>query len=283
MRDHIKKRSKDSYTIIVPLGRDPATGKYRQHWETSQGTKVTAEKRLAELQLELSAGAFIKPEKITVAEYLIHWLDDMAKPRLSPTTYECYRYIITRHINPSLGKIPLAKLSTSAVQHYYATKLKQPRIDGKGTLTARSVRAHHRVLHRALRSAVTGRLVAYNAADNTEPPVPINKEMRPMTESQMMTFLSHIKGYSYYEMLYLCLFTGLRRSELLALRWDDIDLDNGHLTVNRALHHIKGQFVISEPKTEKSKATIALTPSTVDLLADYKQRRIGESFLWVAS
>jgi len=80
-------------------------------------------------------------------------------------------------------------------------------------------------------------------------------------------------------MLYLCLFTGLRRSELLALRWEDIDLQNGQLTINRVMHHINGEFIFREPKTEKSRATIALTPSTVDLMENYKQRSVGECLL----
>lgn len=282
MRGYIKKRYKTGgYTIVVPLGRDPVTGKYKQHWETYKGTKVEAEKRLAELQTELFSGSFVKPQKQTVAEYLNFWLEDVAKPRIAPTTYKCYKYIISRHLIPELGSIPLPKLNGPTIQRYYSSKLKCPRQDGKqgDTISARTVQSHHRLLHKALKFAVTNGLIMHNATDNTEPPVPENKEIKPMTEGQLTTFLAKLKGSPYYELFYTALFTALRRSEILALRWEDIDLENGYLTVNRVMHYINGKFLFREPKTEKSKATISLTPSTIALLENYKQRRAGECLL----
>ena len=280
MRGYITKRHKSSYSIAVSLGRDPVTGKHKQHWETVKGTKAEAERRLNELQAELFKGTFVKPQKVTVGEYLTDWLENTARIQISPTTYRGYRYIINRHLIPALGGMYLSNLNGPIIQRYYAQKLKEPRLDGKpGTITARTVSSHHRVLHRALRSAVTCGLISRNMADDTEPPSPENKEIKPMTVSQMNTFLTKLKGSSYYELFYTMLFTALRRSEILALRWQDIDLHNGQLTVNRVVHYINRQFIFREPKTEKSKATIALTPSTVTLLEDFKQRRAGEYIL----
>jgi len=280
MRGHITKRYKSSYSIVVPLGSDPITGKYKQHWETVNGTKAAAEKRLAELQIELFQGTFIKPEKITVAEYLMDWLENTAKYQISPRTYDSYEMIIKKHLIPCIGNHALSALNGSIIQKYYSQK-QQSACSGhkKGTLSAHSVRCHHRVLHRALQSAVIRRLISHNAADNTEPPVPVKKEFKSMTESQLLIFLKELKSSQYYELFYTSLFTGLRRSEVLALRWQDIDLQNGYLTVNRVLHHIKGKFIFWEPKTEKSRATISLTHSTIVMLTDYKQRVIAEYLL----
>jgi len=277
MRGHITKRSKDSYTIVVPLGRDQATGKYKQHWETVLGRKVDAEKRLAELQTELFRGLFVKQEKMTVAEYLIDWLDNTARHQIAPRTYFSYEAIIKTHLIPGIGKHPLSNLTGTIIQKYYSKEMITPCAGyHKGIQSANSVRAYHRVLHRALKSAVVKRLISHNPAGDTEPPVPVKKEFKSMTESQLMVFLKELKGDPHYEMFYTILFTGLRRSELLALRWQDIDLDSDCLTVNRVVHYIKGEFVFWEPKTEKSKATISLTPSNATILTDYKQRRIAE-------
>ena len=261
------------------LGRDPVTGKYKQHWENVKGTKADAERRLAELQNDIFKGIYVKPHKITVAEYLIDWLENTASMQISPTTYKGYKYIIDRHLIPGIGKIYLSNLNGIAIQKYYAQKLKAPRMDGNGTLSARSVRSHHRVLHRALKSAITKGLLAHNAADNTEPPMPVNKEIHPMTEEQLAHFLQQLRGSPYYEMFYLCLFTALRRSELLALRWEDIDLQAGQMAVSRAMHYINREYIFREPKTAQSKATISLTPSTITLMDDYKQRRSAEGIL----
>jgi len=279
MRGHIKKLYKSSYTIVVPLGRDPATGKYRQHWENVKGTKADAERRLSELQNELYKGTFIKPQKITVAEYLTDWLENTARFHVSPTTYKGYKHIINRHLIPGIGGTYLSNLTGVAIQTYYAQKLKSPCLDSKSILSSHSVRCHHKVLHRALKSAVVKRIIMHNVADDTEPPIPVKKEVRPMTESQLTLFLQELKGSHYYEIFYLFLFTGLRRSELFALHWDDIDLQNKRLTVSRSLHYINREFIFSEPKTEKSKATISLTNSTVKLMEDYKHRKIAEYIL----
>ena len=148
-----------------------------------------------------------------------------------------------------------------------------------GTLSARSVRTHHLVLHRALRSAVTRRLIPRNVSEDTEPPVPQDKEMRPMTEGELQRFLKELRGSEYYEVLYTSLFTGLRRSELLALRWEDIDLQNGYLSVKRVMHQIKGRVIFCDTKTKQSRATISLSPSNAAVLQNYKQRRVGEGIM----
>ncbi len=281
MRGYIKKRAKGSYTIVVPLGRDTATGKYKQHWEAVKGNKADAARRLAEVQTDLFSGSFIKPDKTTVAEYLLDWLENTARFQVSPRTYEGYEMIIKKHLIPGIGDRYLSDLTGSVIQKYYAKKLKEPRNAKQGPtpLSAHSVRCHHRVLHRALKSAVIKRLISHNVADDTEPPIPVKKEFKSMTVAQLKLFIEELEGSPYYELLYTSLFTGLRRSEILALRWQDIDLQNGYLTVCRVLHRIKGKFIFWDTKTEKSKATISLTPSTVTLLENYKQRRAGEYLL----
>ncbi|GAI78669.1 unnamed protein product, partial [marine sediment metagenome] len=107
MRGHITKRGKDSYSIKISLGKDPATSKYKSQWFTVKGSKKDAEKRLSELLHQLDTGAYMKPGNTTVAEYLQRWLADYAKPNLSPRGYERYESIIRVHLIPALGSIQL--------------------------------------------------------------------------------------------------------------------------------------------------------------------------------
>ena len=102
MRGHITRRAKDSYTIVVDLGADPETGKRRQQWVTVRGTRRDAERRLAELLHRLDTGAFVKPSKTTVADYLRRWLEEYVKPNLSPRGFERYESIARVHLIPDL-------------------------------------------------------------------------------------------------------------------------------------------------------------------------------------
>lgn len=119
MRGHIIKRYNNSYTIVLNLGKDPATGKRKQQWVSVKGTKKDAEKRLAELLHQIDTGTFMKPSKTTVAEYLRRWLEDYVRPNLSPRGFERYESIVRVHLIPSLGSIPLIQLRPEHIQRHY--------------------------------------------------------------------------------------------------------------------------------------------------------------------
>ena len=123
MRGHIIKRYKNSYTIVLNLGRDPATGKRKQQWASVKGTKKDAEKRLAELLYQLDSGALIRSDKTTLSEFLGRWLKEYAWPNLAPRTVEGYEHIIRRHLIPALGNIPLTQLKPEHLQRYCSEKL----------------------------------------------------------------------------------------------------------------------------------------------------------------
>ena len=147
MRGHVVKRYKDSYTIVLEMGKDPATGKRKQQWISVKGTKKEAEKKLAEALHELDNDAFMKPHKTTVAEYLERWLKDYVIPNLSPRTAEGYEHIMRRHLIPAFGNITLIQLKAEHIQRYYAEK-------AVAGLSAQTIRHHHTALHKALHTAV---------------------------------------------------------------------------------------------------------------------------------
>jgi integrase len=267
MRGHIVKRSQDSYTIVLNLGRDPSTGKRRQQWLSVKGTKKDAEKRLSELLSQLDNGIYIKPMKSTLAEFLKLWLRDYTKANLSPRGYERYESIVRVHLVPSLGSISLTQLRPEHVQKYYTAKL-------NSGLAARTVRYHHVVLHIALKTAVKWGLASRNVVDAVDPPRARNTEMKTWDEDNIIRFLNTAKGTPYYALFYTALFTGMRRSELLALRWQDIDFIFSQISVNRGLHQLNdGSYIFTQPKSAKSQRTIALSPSAILVLKEHHEKQ----------
>ena len=284
MRGHIVKRGKNSYSIAISLGKDSTTGRYKQQWVSVKGTKKDAEKRLSELLHQLDNGTFIKPGKTTLAEYLERWLNDYVWPNLSPRTAEGYEHVIHRHLMPALGNISLTQLKPEQLQRYYSEKLSSGRCDGKGALSPRTVRHHHVILHTALEVAVKWGVLSRNVADSVNPPHAGRAEMHTMNEDDLHTFLEAAKKTPYYVLFYLALFTGMRRSELLALRWCDVDLDLCQIHITRSLHHLRtGETVIRAPKTAKGRRMVALSPSAVLLLKEHREKQSLERTMLGAS
>ncbi len=274
MRGHIRKRGKNSYSIKVSLGKDATTGKYKSQWVSVKGTKKDAEKHLAELLHQLDNGTFMKPGKTTLGEYLEKWLRDYAWPSLAPRTVEGYESIIRCHLIPALGSIPLTQLRPEHLQRYYSEKLSGGRYDGKGSLGQTSVLHHHTCLHRALKMALRWGLMNRNPADAVTPPHPQRSEMHTMTEDDLTRFLEAAKATPYYVLFYQALFTGMRRSELLALRWCDVDLLLCQVHVTRTIHQLRtGELVIRAPKSVKGRRLVSLSPSAALLLQEHRDKQ----------
>jgi len=267
MRGHIVKRYKGSYSIVLNLGVNPATGKRKQQWISIKGTKKETEKRLSELLHQLDTGTFMKPGKTTLAEYLEKWLSDYAKPNLSPRGFERYAGIIRKHLIPDIGSITLTQLRPEHLQKLYAAKL-------NSGLSARTVRYIHVVIHKALQTAIKWGLASRNVADGVDVPRARRSEMQTWNEDNITLFLEAAKNTSYYALFYLALFTGMRRSELLGLKWNDVDLIFGEVSVTRSLHHLRdGSYIFTEPKSAKSRRTIALPPSAILTLREHHEKQ----------
>ncbi|MFC1924641.1 tyrosine-type recombinase/integrase [Chloroflexota bacterium] len=276
MRGHITKRGKNSYSIKVSLGKD-TTGKYKYQWVTVRGTKKDAERRLAELLHQLDNGTYIKSGKTSLAEYLERWLNDYAWPNLAPRTAEGYECIVRCHLVPALGNIPLTQLKPEHLQRYYSEKLEGGRYDGKGALSKTTVSHHHTCIHRALEMALKWGLINRNPADAITPPRPQHSEMHTLNEDDLHNFLEAAKKTSYYVLFYLALSTGMRRSELLALRWSDIDLMLCQIYVTRSMHHLhSGEIVFGAPKTARGRRMVSLSPSTAMLLREHKDKQAAQ-------
>jgi integrase len=271
MKGYLEERH-GSYLIRVSMGKDSETKKYRQYTETVKTTsKPLAEKRLREVLIELDKGIFIRPTKLTLGEYLSQWLTDYCEPNLSERAVEAYRYNIDAYICPKLGHIPLKSLQPAQIQRLYSDLLK------KGH--RRTAKYCHQTLHRALRIAFKQGIVSRNVTDACEVPKLEDKEARFLNESEAVKFLEAARQTPYSSMAYLFLTAGLRRSELLALRWSDINLEDGRLSVTRSLHQLglgdnKGKFIFKSPKSKKSLRIIPLPSSTVQVMKEEYQAQL---------
>jgi integrase len=273
MRGHIVKRGKDSYSVVISLGLDPTTGKRKRQWVAVKGSKKDAEKKLSDMLHQIDTGTFIRPSKTNLATYLETWLTDYVRANLSPKTAEGYEHIFHKYVVPALGNLSLIQLKPEHLQNYYSEIL------NKG-LSSTTVRHHHTVIHKALQTAVKWGLLNRNVADAVELPRPRRTEMQTWDEHEIGEFLEVAQTSPLYDLFYISLYTGMRRSELLGLKWSDIDLIIGSISVNRALHHLRdGSDLFTAPKTAKGRRTIALPPSAILVLKKHWEKQVAERLL----
>ena len=226
-------------------------------------TEKEAQRGLRQALHDLEQGKLITERDQTMRQFLEYWLE-VHRKFVRINTYRIYRQYLDWHIFPVLGHVRLQKLSPRHIQELYARDLNE----GYAPETIRGV---HRMLHKALSDAVQWNWVATNACDKVKQPGPVRFEIHPLTPEQARTLMETAKGGRLEALLTLAVATGMRRGEILALRWSDIDFGEGSLqvrhTVNRA-----GKYGILEhaPKTEKSKRRIMLPRFVLDVLK--KQR-----------
>jgi integrase len=271
MTGSLKKRTDHSWSVILYLGRDPVTGRKRQRWHTVTGTKKDAVRELNRLLHELDNGTYIEPCKLTLGNYLRKWLSDYARANVSAKTFERYAGIVEQHLIPALGSIILTRLQPLQVQGYYSNALETGRRDGRdGGLSAQTVLHHHRILHHALKQAVRWQMVSRNVCDAVEPPRPAFHEINALEEDGSIGLLDAATGTRLRIPILLAISTGMRRGEILALRWQDTDLGVGVLSVRRSLQETKAGVSFKEPKSRRGRRPITLPSIAVDLLKAHR-------------
>lgn len=274
MKGHIRKRSKGSWAIVIDLPRDPETGKRRQQWHTVHGSKKDTERALRELLHLVETNGYVQPSRMTLGEWLEQWLRDYAAVNTAPRTYEGYAGIVHAHLIPALGSIPLTALQARHIQAYYSKALQSGRKDGSGGLSSETVRHDHRVLFEALRHAVKQGVLIRNVAEAVDLPHPERKEMAALGPESVARLLDAARETPYYDLFYTAIYTGLRRSELLALRWQHVDLELATLSVVETIHQLRnGEYVTRQPKSKRGRRRVDLSPSLALLLREHKAKQ----------
>ncbi|MBA3416200.1 MAG: site-specific integrase [Chloroflexia bacterium] len=213
--------------------------------------------------LDLSAG------RQTVGQYMARWLADVAKPGLRPSTFKSYESYVRMHIVPDLGRHQLAKLTPQHVQAFLNAK-------SEAGLSPRTVQYIRAILRRALGQAMKWGLVGRNVATLVDPPRSVKTQVRPLSPEQARAFVEATRGDRLGPLFHVAIASGLRQGELFGLRWEDVDLATGSLTVRYALQRIEGALTLVEPKTALSRRTVTLPASAVAALRAQRVRQLEE-------
>lgn len=232
-------------------------------------TRAEVAEKLKIKLVEQQQQKLVTPSRIKVKEWLQRWLNDK-KYSLKRRTWETYVGPINNHVNPEIGQVYLQKLTAQTLEAMYAKKIEEG-------LSPSTVRRLHTIIHGALKKAQRQNLVVTNVSELCELPKLIRKRMRVLNEDEVHMLLQAALEHRLYAALLLELGTGMRRAELLAIKWENIDFENGSLSVVESLVELQdGTVLFEEPKTLTSIRNIALPESVIKELRRHRVRQEQE-------
>jgi integrase len=261
------------WSFVVDLGPDPATGRRRQARRSGFTTKKAAEAALRDLATAADAGTAVSRSRITVSQFLTDWLESI-KPRVRETTWVSYRMAVER-ITRQIGAVQLQSLTPLQVEGLYATLLERGGAGGRA-LAPKTVRNCHIVLRRALADAERLGLVARNPAAAAKAVSAPRGEQRTWSSEEIQRFFDAVAGERLSMAFVLLATTGMRRGEVLGLRWEDVDLDGRALAIVQTLTTVSNRIHIGPPKTGKSRRRVSLDTVTFDALRAHRMRQLEE-------
>ncbi|WJI69374.1 MULTISPECIES: tyrosine-type recombinase/integrase [unclassified Mesorhizobium] len=267
--------------------RDPKTGKKKRKWHSFSGGKREAQNECSRLISEITKGQYVEPTKQTVAQFLEEWLL-FIKPSVAPKTHERYTEICRKGLTPLIGDVVLSKLRTDRIDAAFTTALTAPRVDHRkkkdgapskplAPLSPRTVHHYRRVLVKALGQAVTWERLTRNPATATTPPKVERKKMLAYDVVQTASMLDALRPTRMFIPILLAVTCGLRRGEILALRWRHLDLgDNSRqMSIQESAEQTNDGVRYKEPKSGRAR-TVALSASTVAELKAHRARQAEE-------
>ena len=262
----IRERTPGRWEITIDLGGLKPDGKRNRHIETLAGTKAAAEKRKRKLLVELDAGSLTASTRLTVSQWLTQW-QGLIAPSVRQGTRDTYRVIIDHRINPSLGNVALQKLTALQIQQWENGLLE--------TLAPSSVKQTHGLLSKALKDAVKHDLIIRNPCQNVTPPKQQGREIQPPTLPDVLDMLRLARAdeHRLWAALHLCVYTGLRRGEVMGLRWENVNLADRYIRVEDSLVRTSDGAKLESPKTVTGKRRVDLDDATIDALIEHRAQQ----------
>jgi integrase len=270
MRGHVRQRSQGHFAIVIDV-RDPQTGARKRRWHSFAGTKRQAQLECARLISELQKGTQIDPTRETVAAFLERWIEHM-ESQVSPRSHERYAELCRKNLAPLLGGLALTKLQPAQISQAYSKALTSGRRDGQGGLSARTVTHMHRVLREALQQAVRWQLLSRNPADAVKPPKVERQQMSVLDTDATADLIEAARETPLFMPIMLGVRCGLRRGEVVALRWRNVDLERGQISVVASAEQTDRGVREKEPKSGKGR-TIVLSGTEVEELRSHRVRQ----------
>ena len=274
MKGHIRERSPGHWYAVIDL-RDAATGKRKRKWHRVKAKgKREAQAECAALITAVKTGTYIEPAKVTLAAFVDTWLADV-KSRVSPRTHERYVELLRKNVAPELGEVLMKDLRPAQISKIYADALTSGRRkDGKG-LSRRTVLHVHRVLSQALAQAVKWEMIGRNPCDAVEAPKPTPAPMKTYDMEQTAELLEDLRGTRLFPAVLLAVLCGLRRGEICALKWGQVDLTAGSTAVIQSAEQTRAGVRYKEPKSGRSR-TVALSSFVIAELKAHRVRQAQE-------
>lgn len=271
MTGHVRRRGAKSWELKFDLETDPRTGKRITRYHSFRGTKREAEAELVRLKAAADRGDYVDPTRITLSEFLDRW-ETWAATQVSAKTLERYRELAAHHVRPHVGQSRIQRLKTTDFAELYG-QLQRPKAEGGAGLAPRTVGHVHRLLHRVFGHAVRWGVVATNPIAAAEPPRVPRTEIEILAPDQIKAVLDALRGRPLYPLAVVGLATGVRRGELAALRWGDVDFDGGKIRVERSLEQTNAGLAFKAPKTNAGRRAISIPPSVVAELKNHWRRQ----------
>jgi integrase len=277
MTGHIRRRGKESWELKFEIGRDEATGKRITRYASVKGSKQDARFKLAELIASVGKGSYVDRSPLTVAQHVAERITQWESlGRITPKTAERYQELLDNQITPHIGAKAVQKLKAADIERWHATLLTNGRKDGNGGISARTVRHAHRLLSKTLKEGVRHEIVMRNVAAAEQPPKVENDEIVVLDNEQAKLVVNRLRGRAMYPKAVVTLFTGLRRGELLALRWNRVDLDSAdrHIKIRETLEETRGGIRFKVPKTKNSVRDVSLPDIVVESLREHRRQQL---------
>jgi integrase len=261
------ERSPGTWRVRIERGRD-ANGKRLFSWETVRGTKDDAARRRFEIMQAHEEGTFAAPDKLTLGKFLSRWVaQQLALQAIRRSTAENYETMFNAYVAPTLGSTRLQRVTGGDIQALYTRLLTEPRRERRPPLSLSSVAHLHRLLASAFKAARRAKLIKVNPMEEINPPRAVRAVPKALDEAGVRTLLDALKGDWRAPIVVAALVTGLRRGELLGLRWKDAELDASRLHVRGQLVEYKdGTLEWATPKTAKGLRAIAIGGELVAML-----------------
>ena len=272
MKGHIRKKD-STWQYTVELDRDPISNKRKQKSKGGFRTKRECEKAMTEMIVQIEQGEYFESRETLLKDYLHQWLEAI-KNNISEGTFVFYNDIVDKIIIPKLGSIKINELTPISIQNFLTSESKNK----SGT----TVRHYYNVLNISLNRAVKWQLIQVNPCNAVETPKKSQKKIKVLSPEESNNLLEYAQS-CIFEVMYipvlLALTCGMRRGEILGLKWDNINFEKNILVVKNNLQLFNGTMKLTVPKTDKSARTIALLPSTIKILKELKKNQLKQNLL----
>ena len=270
----IRKKDTGRWEARYTIGHDSISGKQIQKSVYGK-TREEVAKKLNEILNSITNETYVEPSKMKTGEWIESWLSNYAKMAIKDSTFENYSVLARVHIFPGIGSITLRNLKTKDLQQFYNYIYKSGKVTKKDSsseekgLSVSTIKHIHNIIHQALAQALKEGLIRSNPDDACVMPKEEKRKINTLPIEDLSLFLNEALKGNHYAMFYLDLCTGLRRGELLGLKWEDVDFLEKTLTVKRQLTRVSRQLKLSSLKTSNSYRTIKIPDSAIDVLRSH--------------